>query len=170
MPNNCSLCVYSTRIFFLLFFWLPNTWRWNRGIIVGSDSTVDFPVVVAEVVGSPVTLAVHQTVLASLLGVGSVHTLNRWKKKKNLKVIKGKTICLKIKSLTLNLVFDGSGQIWVRMGDTRQSETVSKISIFTLRPFFCNTYRSLQSQDQEHHAVATWRIHKLKRQTRASFN
>jgi hypothetical protein len=45
------------------------------GVIVSSVGAVDFPVVVAEVVSGPVTLAVHKSVLTGLLGVGAVDTL-----------------------------------------------------------------------------------------------
>ena len=56
---------------------MSNTWRRNRSVVVGSNSTVDLPVVVAEVVSGSVTLAVHKAIFTSLFGVGAVNALIR---------------------------------------------------------------------------------------------
>ena len=44
-------------------------------IIVGSECTINLPIVVAEVVGGAVAFAVDEAVFASLLRVGAVDAL-----------------------------------------------------------------------------------------------
>jgi len=62
------------------------------------------------------------------------------KKKKNLKVIKGKTTCLKIKSLTLNLVFDKNL--------TESRSFVSQIMIYNLTFLGCLKVGKSKSMEQ----------------------